>query len=88
MKSLSRWIIPGILIILSILLFNRGLDLWSINVDGEGIGVHFLLFEINDRVPVDSISSYAIGFFISSLVAFIMSVVVIGINLKSKYKAS
>lgn len=39
------------------------------NVDGAGIGVHFLLFEINDRVPASDILFYAIGFFIAGILA-------------------
>jgi hypothetical protein len=36
------------------------------DVDGAGIGVYFLIFEINDRIDEKSIPAYAIGFFIAS----------------------
>ena len=39
------------------------------NVDGAGIGVHFLMFEINDRVLNSDIQFYAVGFFIASVLA-------------------
>jgi hypothetical protein len=90
MDRISRWGIAIILIIFAVLLFNKGLDLWSLgtNVDGDGIGVHFLAFEINDKVPEESIPSYAMGFFISSLVISVLSVVIIGMNLNLKLKTS
>ncbi|GAA0344355.1 hypothetical protein GCM10008967_38440 [Bacillus carboniphilus] len=86
----SRWVIAVVLILLAILFFNKGLELRALgaNVDGDGIGVHFLAFEINDRVPEESIPSYAIGFFISSIVAIIISIILVGMNLKSRVIAS
>jgi hypothetical protein len=90
MNNVSRWVIVCVLLLFGVLLLNKGLDLWSLgtNVDGDGIGVHFLGFEINDRVPEESIPSYAIGFFISSIFALIISFAVVGMNLKSRRKAS
>ncbi|AST91112.1 hypothetical protein BC6307_07385 [Sutcliffiella cohnii] len=88
MKSISRWVIVAILILLAIALLIKGFNLLSVgkNVDGDGIGVYFLFMEINDRVPVESIPVYAIGFFISSIVAFLLSAVLVGLDLKSKEK--
>lgn len=88
MNNISRWVIAGALILFAILLLNKGLHLWSLgtNADGDGIGVHFLGFEIHDRVPEESIPSYAIGFFISSLIALIISIAFAGMNLKSRNK--
>jgi len=90
MKSSSRWVIAVILILFAVISFNKGLDLWFLrtHVDGDGIGVHFLVFEINDRVSEESIPSYAIGFFISSLVALLLSVVFIRENIKCRSKTS
>jgi hypothetical protein len=57
-------------------LFNKGLDLWTLgpNVDGDGIGIYFLGFEINDQVPEKSIPSYAIGFFATSLTTMTIAI--------------
>lgn len=84
MNSIIRSIITIVLILFAVLLFNKGLELWSLgtDVDGDGIGVHFFAMEINDRVPEESIPSYAIGFFISSFIAFALSMLFIGMNLK------
>jgi hypothetical protein len=89
MNSITRWVIAVVLILFAVLLFNKGLDLWSLgtNVDGDGIGVYFIAFEINDRVSEEKIPSYAIGFLISSFVAFIISILFVGMNLKHKNKA-
>ncbi|WP_042148314.1 hypothetical protein [Paucisalibacillus sp. EB02] len=84
MNKIGRWFIVCVLILFGVLLLNKGLDLRSLgtNVDGDGIGVYFLGVEINDRVPEEGISSYAVGFFISSFLALIASLTFIGINLK------
>jgi hypothetical protein len=86
MNNISRWIIAGILFLFSLLLLNEGLELWSFgtNVDGDGIGVYFFALEINDRVPEERIPSYAIGFFIWSLLAFIIAMFFVGMNLRNR----
>lgn len=90
MNNISRWLVASVLILFGILMLNKGLDLWSLgtDVDGDGIGVFFLGFEINDKVPEGDIPSYAIGFFISSLVALIVSGAFVRTNLKFRNKAS
>ncbi|MCM3572340.1 hypothetical protein M3172_04005 [Mesobacillus subterraneus] len=90
MNTIIRWVIAVILFLFAVLLFSKGLDLRSFgtNVDGEGIGVYFFAMEINDRVPEEEIPSYANGFFISSFVVFIISVLFVWVNLKLKNKAS
>lgn len=89
MNNNSRWVIVCVLILFGVLALNKGLDLWSLgsNVDGDGIGLYFLGIEINDTVPEGSIPSYAIGFLISSLIALVTSLVLIGMNLKLRNKA-
>lgn len=84
MNKLIRWFIVCVLILFGILLLNKGLDLRSLgtNVDGDGIGVYFLGFEINDSVQEESIPSYAVGFFTSSFFALIASLAFISMNLK------
>ncbi|QHS21478.1 hypothetical protein GWK91_00235 [Virgibacillus sp. MSP4-1] len=86
MKPVRRWSAAVVLIFLTVLFLNKGLDLWSLgsNVDGHGIGLYLLGFEINDRVPEESIPSYATGFFILSGIAFVISTVLVGMNLKMK----
>ncbi|MFT4414285.1 hypothetical protein ACLM5H_10550 [Fredinandcohnia humi] len=90
MNNVSRWIVAFTLMTFTVLLFKNGIDLWSLgtNVDGEGIGVYFLGFEVNDRVPEGNIPLYAKGFFISSLVAFFVSIVTVGIKFGSKASSS
>ena len=72
-----RLLISLILIMLSVMLFTKGLELWSLgtNVDGSGIGVYFLGLEINDRVSEKIIPVYSIGFFIASMVALLITLV-------------
>lgn len=41
------------------------------HVDGAGIGVYFLFFEINDRVLASDILFYAVSFFVASFAAII-----------------
>lgn len=75
MAAAYKWLGLTFLILIAILMFNRGLNLWSLgtNVDGDGIGVYFLGLEINDRVPEADIPQYAIGFFISGLITILIS---------------
>ncbi len=70
MSYTIRWGLSAFLVVLSILMFQKGLQLSDLgtDVDGEGIGVHFLLFEINDSVHERNIPSYAFGFYISSII--------------------
>lgn len=84
MKLISRWAIAVILFLFAAILFYKGLDLRSLgtNVDGDGIGVYFFAMEINDRVPEEEIPFYAKGFFISSFVVFIISVIFLWVNVK------
>ena len=83
MKIYYRWGVFVLLIAVTVLLINKGMDLRSLgtNVDGTGIGVHFLFLEINDRVPEKSIPSYANGFFIASLVTALAALVLAVKNL-------
>jgi hypothetical protein len=80
MNSIKGWIVSILLILLGALLAKQGVELWSLgtNVDGDGIGVHFLGLEINDRVPEASIPSYAIGFFVLSAITLLLTITVIG----------
>jgi|GEM_PF-2879490 len=89
MTSIFRWILPVTLILFAVLLFYKGIELWYVrtNVDGDGIGVHFLGFEINDRVNAKNIPAYAIGFFISCIVAVIGSAAYLKTNIKNSKKA-
>jgi hypothetical protein len=79
MNTKIRWVIIAIFSFATILLVNKGLDLWTLrtNVDGNGIGIYFLGFEINDRVPEKSIPPYAIGFFTASLTTMTIAIALI-----------
>ncbi|MCJ1907682.1 hypothetical protein [Planococcus ruber] len=57
--------------ILTSLLIKNGFTLLDSRqqIDGAGIGVYFLFFEINDRIPSSDILFYAIGFFAASIAA-------------------
>jgi len=81
LKTIYRWSIFVVLIVVTILLFSKGIDLRSIgaeDVDGAGIGVYFLFFEINDRVPTQSIPTYAYGFFVASIITALAAIFVVG----------
>jgi hypothetical protein len=56
-------------------MFQKGLLLSNLgtDVDGEGIGVHFLFFEINDSVDEKDIPTYALGFYISSIITVLIA---------------
>ena len=73
MKLFYKWYAVVILFVLSWSLADKGIELWELgtDVDGAGIGVYFLIFEINDRVAEMNIPMYAIGFFIASVIAVI-----------------
>jgi hypothetical protein len=79
MKAINSWIVFIFLAFISVLMVNKGLDLWSLgtNVDGDGIGIHFLGLEINDRVPEAKIPSYAIGFFVTSLITLLIAIALV-----------
>lgn len=66
-----------VFVMLTITLFLKGLELWSLgtNVDGSGIGVYFLGLEIADHVAERIIPVYSIGFFIASLIALLITFV-------------
>lgn len=80
MKSINHWIALILLTFITALMVNKGLELWSLgtNVDGDGIGVYFLGFEINERVPEASIPAYAIGFFVASFITLLIALVLSG----------
>ncbi|WP_043932080.1 hypothetical protein [Bacillus sp. EB01] len=76
MGSIVRviWII--LLLIFGALFFVKGIQLWKsiATVDGNGIGLTFLGFEVSDSVKLDEIRYYA-GIFISGGIAsFILAV--------------
>ncbi|OCA90373.1 hypothetical protein A8F94_00295 [Bacillus sp. FJAT-27225] len=79
MNTINSWIVFIFLAFITVLMVNKGVDLWSLgtNVDGDGIGVYFLGLEINDRVPEANIPSYAIGFFVASFITLFISLALI-----------
>ncbi|MEM5015347.1 hypothetical protein WKH31_03555 [Metabacillus indicus] len=80
MNAINRWIVFTFLAFITVLMVNKGIDLWSLgtNVDGDGIGVHFLGLEINDRVPEANIPTYAMGFFVASFITLLIAFAFVG----------
>lgn len=80
MNAINSWIVFIFLAFITVLMVNKGSDLWSLgtNVDGDGIGIHFLGVEINDRVPEANIPSYAIGFFVASFITVLIAIALVG----------
>ncbi|MDR4888576.1 hypothetical protein RGU12_13765 [Fredinandcohnia sp. QZ13] len=75
MTKLIRMFILFVFVKLTFTLFLKGLELWSLgtNVNGDGIWVHFLGLEIDDRVPEKIIPVYSICFFIASLLTLLIT---------------
>ncbi|MFD1862048.1 hypothetical protein [Planococcus chinensis] len=86
MKPAYQWIAASVLLVLAALSASKGTDLRALgtDVDGAGIGVYFLSFEINDRVAEMSIPAYAIGFFIASGV---LAMTAIGLMITTQWKS-
>ncbi|MFC0273540.1 hypothetical protein ACFFIX_19290 [Metabacillus herbersteinensis] len=80
MNANIRWIVIIFLAFITVLMVNIGMDLWSLgtNVDGDGIGIHFLGIEINEQVPEASIPTYEIGFFVASLISLLIAFALVG----------
>ncbi|WP_054028678.1 hypothetical protein [Bacillus sp. FJAT-28004] len=78
MNAISRWIVFICLAFITVLMFNKGLDLRSLGtkVDGDGIGIYFLGLEINSRVPADRIPTYADGFFVTSMISMLIAITI------------
>ncbi|MBT2680108.1 hypothetical protein J7E38_13925 [Bacillus sp. ISL-35] len=76
---MKYWLASIVLIVISVLFLQQGMDLWKLgtDVDGDGIGIHFLGFEINDSVQEANIPSYATGFFIAAGLSFVLMLVVV-----------
>lgn len=68
----------------AILTFSKAMELWTMRttVDGDGIGIHFLAFEINDRVLAEDIAMYSGVFLAISLVALIISITLLRKNVR------
>lgn len=80
-----RWLLVLLLSIVGVLFLEKGIELWSVigKVDGDGIGISFLGLSIDEKVLNDSISGYALGFTISSIIPILVA---INIALKIKPK--
>jgi len=87
MKLAYRWGAFVVLLMLTGLFAIKGIELWSQRtaVDGAGIGVYFLIFEINDRVLEADIANYAIGFFAASI-GTAVAAIALAVNTLSKSK--
>ena len=82
-----RWGAFVVLLLFTGLLAIKGMELWSLRraVDGAGIGVYFLIFEINDRVLEADITNYSIGFFAASI-GTAVAAIALAVNTLSKSK--
>ncbi|CAM4005994.1 hypothetical protein [Mesobacillus thioparans] len=80
-----KWLLVLLLTTVSVLFLFKGIELWSVinHVDGDGISVSFLGMDINDHVLNESISGYAIGFTVASLIPFLVAA---NIALRAKIK--
>jgi heme/copper-type cytochrome/quinol oxidase subunit 4 len=80
MNAINHWIVFIFLAFITVLMVNKGLDLWSLgtNVDGDGIGIRFLGLEISDRVQEGNIPTYAIGFFVASFITLLFAFSLVG----------
>lgn len=87
-KQSIGWILSIIFVVIGALMISKGFELKSItHVDGSGIGIHFLGFEVNDSVPKENISQFANSFFIASLFPFVISAAImllVKVNRKQK----
>ncbi|MFS1511767.1 hypothetical protein VQL36_04920 [Chengkuizengella sp. SCS-71B] len=75
MRIIYRSIFPVVILSIGIMMLLKGAQLWSLgdNVDGDGIGITFLLFEINDTVHTADIPKYTNGFFVAGLITIVIS---------------
>ncbi|WP_079509367.1 hypothetical protein [Mesobacillus jeotgali] len=80
-----KWFGILLLTAISVLFLFKGLELWSVinHVDGDGISISFLGFIINEHVLNESISGYALGFTIASIIPFLVAA---NIALRAKMK--
>ncbi|MGA9226379.1 MAG: hypothetical protein WB217_08570 [Mesobacillus sp.] len=71
-----KWLIVILLSILSILFLEKGIELWTVinHVDGDGIGISFIGMSISERVLIESIPGYALGFTIASLIPILVAI--------------
>lgn len=81
--KLRKWIISTsvLMLLLFMALLQKYIHLSAIIPDGDGIGVYFLIFEINDRVPNSEINAYSSLFGKLSLYAGIVLFALILLNL-------
>lgn len=70
-KRTKKFVLAAIFLIFGVLTLLKFFELNNVGyVDGGGIGVYFLGFEISDKVPTEKIIKYALGFLISSIALF------------------
>ncbi len=76
MNKITRWSVSFLLILVAVFLFRKGVHLYSLdsNVDGGGVEVFLLGFEVNDHVVEENIPHYARTFMITSFILFTTSI--------------
>lgn len=86
MEEKTKYILIGsAAFIMSLILYFKFTELRNMVVDGDGVGISLLGFEISDSVPNDKITAYANGFLATALV--ILLPVIYCINNVSKQKS-
>lgn len=78
MNRFNRRLLFAVFMLAAVLLAQKGVELKTIgtNVDGSGIGISFLGFEVNDSVLEENIPLYTAGFLLMSVIMLISSVFV------------
>ncbi|WP_349408761.1 hypothetical protein [Pseudalkalibacillus sp. SCS-8] len=87
---MKMWSVVGFFLMsgLAVLLFLKGVDLKNTIVDGDGIGIHFLMFEVNDRVPTSEIPYYTKSFFTASGITAVFAIAALALPFFTSKRSS
>ncbi|WP_199619815.1 SDR family oxidoreductase [Paenibacillus alkalitolerans] len=64
MKKITVTALSLIGVFVSIMAVMKSIELFNVKFDGSGIGVYFLIFEVNDRVLNEAVIYYAWSFLV------------------------
>jgi hypothetical protein len=80
-----KWIIGVVFSLLGVALLITGINVRSITtIDGDGVSISFLGMQINERVAMSDLPSYANGFLGTGTIFLILAVCLFFILLKEK----
>jgi len=84
-----KWFLVVLLSLFGFLLLEKGIELWTVidQVDGNGIGLHFLGIEINEVVLKEQLPSYAFGFTAAAIIPLLVAIK-IAVKLKISKKSN